>query len=130
MLSLDPGRHHPWKNSTFYTGVFMTALYYYLSMVGFALVALIFREYIIILILMAVAAGILTYYQKKGWRKREFTVILYDNEMTELIRIPKVKAWNRKEAYYQVMGKKKHDLWDTEETTAWMKKPMQKKQVP
>lgn len=92
----------------------MKSLYYYTAMIGAVVLALLFQQYLFLLAVIAIAMPILSHYHKKGWRKKIYTVILYNEDMNEICRFEGIKAWAPQQAYYSVRSKKKHSFWDTE----------------
>lgn len=45
--------------------------------------------------------------------RQVYTVVAYDKDKNEIDRIDNVRAWNRREAYFEVMHDlKEHKTWD------------------
>ncbi len=92
----------------------MGGLYYYTAMLAAVLFAVTFQQYLFILLIIAIVMPILAHFHKKGWVKRTFTVVLYNEDMNEIERFEGIKAWEPQQAYYSVRARKKHVFWDTE----------------
>lgn len=94
----------------------MGAFYYNISLFIAVILALVLREYLVYFGILAVVLLVLSHFHKKGWIRREYTIILYDEHHDEIIRFPKIKAWGPQKAYQSVMKEKTHMFWDFEVT--------------
>ncbi len=94
----------------------MGAFYYNMSMLIAVVLAAFLQEYVVYFGIAVVVIFILRHFHKKGWIRREYTIILYDEFHDEIMRYPKIKAWEPKKAYQSIMNEKKHSFWDFETT--------------
>ncbi len=94
----------------------MVAFYYYMSMLIAVVLAAFLQEYVVYFGIAVVVICIMKHFHKKGWIRREYTIILYDEFHDEIMRYPKIKAWEPKKAYQSIMNEKQHSFWDFETT--------------